>query len=163
MKGNNTLGISPGTRYVGVAIFQDGNLHDWKIRNFIGAWSENKLESTLSYIEELIINQFIKNIACKLPHSSRCSHGLKVLIEKIKEIAKRFKIDLHLYNIDQLKAYFKFDISNKEELAEYLCSKYPELIKTFNKLRASKHGYHLRAFEAISAGLHYHNNICKSE
>ena len=139
MKGNNTLGISPGTRYVGVAIFQDGNLHDWKIRNFIGAWSENKLESTLSYIEELIINQFIKNIACKLPHSSRCSHGLKVLIEKIKEIAKRFKI------------------------AEYLCSKYPELIKTFNKLRASKHGYHLRAFEAISAGLHYLNNICKSE
>lgn len=162
MKGNNILGISPGTRYLGIAIFQDGNLHDWKIRNFIGVWSEGKLENTLAYIEELIINQFIKKIACKLPHSSRSSLGLREQIEKIKEIAKRFKIDLHIYSIDELKQHFKFDISNKEDLAEYLCGKYPELIKTFNKLRTSKHGYHLKAFEAVAAGLHCHNKICLS-
>lgn len=156
MAGGTILGISPGTRYVGVAMLRNGDLYDWKVKTYKGSWSEDKLSKAIEYIEGLIITHVIHHIACKIPHTSRSSFGLNALIEKIKKIAKEYKIELHIYSVNDLKSFFKKDISNKSQLANHLAVKHPELSLELDKEQRSNHSYYSKMFEAIAAGMHCH-------
>ena len=81
MTGVTVLGISPGTRYVGIAILRNGELYSWKIKSYKGMYDPAKVDRTLSYVEELIIMQVIHSIACKIPHSKRTSPVLKTKLK----------------------------------------------------------------------------------
>ena len=159
MAGNTILGISPGTRYIGVAVLRNGDLHDWKVKSCKGTWSDEKLEKAVRYIEKLIISHVISHIACKVPHDSRSSHGVNAIIEKIKEVALEYKIKFELYTIDDLKNLFKMHFANRYILSEHVTRRYPELTSIFLRERKNKHKYHIRVFEALAAGLFCHSAI----
>ncbi|GAF91324.1 unnamed protein product, partial [marine sediment metagenome] len=38
------IGINPGTRYLGISVFQDSDLRDWRIKVFQEKWSEHKIK-----------------------------------------------------------------------------------------------------------------------
>jgi hypothetical protein len=159
--GNTTiLGISPGTRYLGLAMMRNGDLYDWKVKTYKGVCTEDKLIKALAHIEELIITHVVSYIACKIPHASRSSFSLDILIEKIKKIAKEYNIHILIYSINEIKAYFKNNISNKKNLAEHIAERYPALLHEFKKERNNKNSYYARMFEAIAAVLYCHNSIC---
>lgn len=159
MVGNTILGISPGTRYIGVAVLRNGDLHDWKVKSYKGTWSDEKLEKAVGYIEKLIISHVISHIACKVPHDSRSSNGVNAIIEKIKEVALEYKIKFELYTIDDLKNLFKMHFANRYILSEHVTRRYPELTSIFLRERMNKHKYHIRVFEALAAGLFCHSMI----
>ncbi len=158
MVGGTILGISPGTKYVGVAILRNGDLYDWKMKSYKGAWSDEKLQKALSYIEKLVITHAIHRIACKVPHNSRSSNGVNQMIEKIKEIALEYKIKFDVYSIEDLKNMFKMHFENRYILAEHVARRFPELTDIFLRERKNKHKYHIRLFEAIAVGIHCHIN-----
>jgi RNase H-fold protein (predicted Holliday junction resolvase) len=159
MAGATILGISPGTRYMGIALQRNETLYEWQVKTYKGVWSEEKLLKVIDQIEHIIITHVVKHIACKIPHSARCSSGLKLLIEKIKAIAKEFKLQLHIYSITDLKDLFNSEIRNKKSLAFHIANKYPELTHIFLREKENKNQYHLKIFEAVAAIIHCHNSM----
>ena len=161
MAGNTILGISPGTKYIGVAVLRNGNLHDWKVKSYKGTWSDEKLDKALGYLEKLVISHVINHIACKVPHESRTSHGVNAIIQKIQEIAREYKIKFELYTIEDIKNLFKMHFANRYILSEHVARRYPEITDIFLRERKNKHRYHVRIFEAIAAALHHEHKYCQ--
>ncbi len=159
MEGATILGISPGTRYMGIALQRNGTLYEWRVKTYKGVWSDVKLQKAIDQIEHLIIAHVVKHIACKIPHSSRCSKGLKMLIEKIKSIAMEFKLQLHIYSITDLKDLFKSEIRNKKSLVSHVVNEYPELSHIFSRENGIKNSYYLKIFEAVAAISHCQNKM----
>lgn len=158
MTGVTVLGISPGSRYVGIALLRNGELHQWKVKSYKGIYEPAKVDRTLLYIEKLIVMQIVHSIACKVPHPKRTSLVLNRVIQRIQEIAEEYKIDIRIYTIEDLKSLFKMKFSNKYLLAEYVAKKYPQLNAILIRERKNKVRYHIRTFEAIAAGLCYHRD-----
>lgn len=157
MAGSTILGISPGTRYLGIAILTNGELRDFKVKTYKGTWSVEKLNTAMAYIEKLIITHVISHVACKVPHQSRTSIGVDAIIERLKAIAFEYKIQFEIYSIDDLKNQFKMHFPNRCILAEHVTRKFPELTDIFLRERKNKHKYHMRMFEALAAGLYCHS------
>lgn len=156
MVGGTILGISPGTKYIGVALFRGNDLYDWKIKTYRGVWSNEKLATVIQFIEETIISHVVNKIACKLPNADRTSKALNELMQHIKKTANEYGIEIYLYSVEEMKSKFNQSISNKMVLALHLLENFPELKDVHTAYSRSKHRYHMKVFEAIAVALHCH-------
>jgi Holliday junction resolvasome RuvABC endonuclease subunit len=147
------LGINPGTRYFGIAVFQGPELKDWGIKVVKGRWSKEKMRRVMKIVSRLTEQYEPKVLAIKKLHPSRSSNNLKSLVRKIKELARRKKLKVYQYSIEELEAFFSpGEKTNKKGLAELVASAYPELLNELKKEKTSKNSYHLRMFEAVALG-----------
>ncbi len=153
------LGISPGTRYVGLAILRDGALLDYMVKSYKGAWTDGKMQKAIKYLKTVLEGRTVHYIACKVPHEARSSERIILLISCIKELAKDYGIECFVYSIAELKGYFAGDIVNKSELAAHLTETYPELKVVQYSDDASTNEYYIRMFEAVAAGIHCYHGI----
>ena len=156
MAGGTILGISPGTKYIGVALFRSNELYDWKVKTYRGVWSSDKLSSVIDYIEKIVITHVVNKIACKLPNTDRTSDALNELVHHIKKTATEYGIEIYLYSVEEMKSRFNQAISNKQKLAAHLLKRFPELSEVHAAYSRSKHRYHIKVFEAIAVALHCH-------
>lgn len=148
MQTHTVIGISPGTRAIGIAILRNGKLEDWRIKSFRQKWNERKLKSILQYIEQLIHGKHVSVIALKVPHPARSSKALNKVIKGITEVSETRKIKLHCYTIDDLKTCLNDENkNNRNTLIEHFKRQYPELQITCN----NNDLYHLKVFEAIAS------------
>ena len=92
LKITKIIGISPGTRYVGYAIFYDSELRDWGVKNIEGRWSKEKQKKIMAFISDLIGQHKPNVLVVKALHPSRSSQNLNQLVRKIKEISKRKRL-----------------------------------------------------------------------
>ena len=152
------LALNPGTRYLGVAFFSGPELRDWGVKVFKGKFSQEKLSKILSWILRVVRDYQAEILALKALHPSRASQGLKDLVKSIRELAKREKLKLYQYSIEELKTSFlkgkgeKAKRGNKRELARTIASFYPHLFLELEKERKNKNPYHLKMFEAVALG-----------
>jgi Holliday junction resolvasome RuvABC endonuclease subunit len=147
------IGINPGMRYLGIAIFQDSELLDWRIKTLKGKWSPEKMKKTLSIISEFVERYEPNILAIKKLHSSRRSQYLARLVTKIKEISSRNGLKIYQYSIKNLEEFFVQDEKlNKKNLAEAVISEYPILSHELNREKNHKNVYHIRMFEAVALG-----------
>lgn len=157
-KYNRILGINPGTRYLGLAIFDGSNLLDWRIKTFIGKWTRAKAYRILDIVREQIELYDISAIAIKKLHPARTSRNLKLLVSKIKVIAKRKKIKVRQYSINELERfYLEGEKHNKRNLAEKIVAEYPMLVYELNKEKSKKHSYYMRVIEGVALGMKIKN------
>jgi len=148
------IGINPGTRYLGIAVFQDSELLDWRVKTFRGKWTKEKAERILKVIREQIEIHDINTIAIKKLHPSRSSKNLKLLVSKIKSLVKRKRIKAKSYSVKELERLFLTDEKpNKRNLAEKIIREYPMLAHELNKEKSRKHSYYLRTIEAVALGM----------
>jgi len=147
------IGISPGTRYMGVAVFCGWELRDWQVKNIEGKWSKEKMEKAMKVVSSLI-EQYQPNVlSIKKLHPSRTSPNLSRLVSRIKELAKRKKLEVYQYSIKELEDFFYPEGRiNKRELAEIMASEYPVLSHELNREKAHRNPYHIRMFEAVALG-----------
>ena len=151
---NRTVGINPGTRYLGIAVFDGSELFDWRIKVFPGKWTKEKMTRMLELISGLIERYRPRLISLKKLHSSRSSKNLKTLVSRIVAIAKRNKVRVVRYSIKELEKIFLADKKpNKRNLAEKIVSDFPVLIHENEKEKANKNSYYMRAFEATALGM----------
>ena len=147
------LAINPGTRYLGVVIFEGPELLDWRVKVIKGKWSKEKQQKILVIARTLIERHQPDVLAIKKLHRSRSSGNLNQLVSRIKQDSKRKGIKIYQYSIKELEAFFFGEAkANKNKLAEILTSKYPFLVHEFNKERTNRNSYHIRVFEAVALG-----------
>ncbi len=147
------VGINPGTRYLGISVFHETELRDWRVKVVNGKLSKEKIESVMVIVSGFIAEYKPDALAIKRIHSSRSSQNLNMLVTKIKEFSRRKKLKVYEYSIKELEAFFSPEgKTNKTKMVERIASKYPDLSNEFNREKKQKNPYHIRVFEAVALG-----------
>jgi len=100
------IGINPGSKYLGIAIFQGSDLRYWGIKVLKGKWSKEKIEKAKEIISDLIVRYDLNVLAIKRLHPSRSSKNLNRLVAKIKEFSKRKGLRVYQYSMKDLEKFF---------------------------------------------------------
>jgi len=145
------LGINPGTRYLGIAYFDGDDLLDWGIKVINGRWTRRKRAKVADLISRLIEYYRPNVIVIKKLHPSRSSKNLFCLSEEIVHQARKKRLRLRRYSVEDLKSnFYPHEKANRRKLAKYLALSYPVLFYELNKEKNSNNLYHLRMFEAVA-------------
>ena len=147
------IGINPGTRYLGLAIFQDWNLIDWRVKNLEGKWSIKKIDKVISALKEQIELYDLNAIALKRVHPSVSSKNLRKLIDRIRSLAAGKRIKVYQYSIKEVEGILLAEgRHNKKALAQKMAADYPVLIYELEKEKTNKNPYRMKMFEAVALG-----------
>lgn len=145
------LGISPGTRYIGLALLQNKRLQDRRLKAFNGKWSNHKQRIIIRTIERYIESQTINVIAITIVPDSKGSKNLSTVIDGIKQIAERNQIQIYSFSTTELKQNIHSGTRvTKETLVEHILQLYPELNREYRKEQKNIEGYHIKVFEAVA-------------
>lgn len=153
------LALNPGTRYLGMAVFYNNQLKDWRTRVLKGPWSKEKLQNTLSIVSAWIEQYEPEILAIKKLHPARSSQSLDALAGKVEQLGLRDGLTVRHYSIKELESFLCNGApKNKRNLAEAVAANYPELYLELITERSRKNPYHMRMFEAVALGA-----MCLSE
>ena len=145
------MGINPGTRYLGIAIFLGSELREWRIKIFSGKWSKEKMEKIKKAVQGFIEHYEPNILAIKKLHPSRSSKDLKYLVNRIKELSRRKSLKVYQYSIKDLEKFFlPEEKTNKSKMVKVLASEYPDLFHEFKKEKSNKNPYYIRMFESVA-------------
>jgi Holliday junction resolvasome RuvABC endonuclease subunit len=148
------IGINPGTRYLGIAVFDGPELMDWRIKVLKGKRSEEKMQKALGIISDFMERYQPNVLAIKKLHPSRRSEGLLRLANKIKEFSRRKKIKVCQYSIKEIESIFiEGGKLTKRNLIEAIVKLYPVLHHDLSKERNNRNLYYFRVFEAVALAL----------
>lgn len=151
------LGINPGTKYTGFAVFLGPELRDWGIKSFKGKWSKAKMKRVIKVISNQIHKYGINTLVIKKLHPARCSANLKKLVIELKNYCRKKRLKIFSYSIQELESYFSPEQKiNKKALAEIIALEYPALFHDLKKERKNKNPYFIRVFEAVALGSAYY-------
>jgi|SRR5690606_1087629 len=150
MATNIVLGISLGTRYVGIALLRNGFLTDCRIKPFLSSWSKDKETEILDYLEKYLITNGIQTIAQKFSNPDRSSPQLLDLERGFLKIIDEYQIKIFSYTISDIKELCQ-NSKNHHELSDFLSERYPYLYTAYNKERKQRKEYYKRMFEAVAA------------
>jgi Holliday junction resolvasome RuvABC endonuclease subunit len=156
------IGINPGSRYLGLAIFQESDLRYWGIHTLKGKGSKEKIKKAKEILSDLFLRYGIEALAIKKLHPSRSSKNLNRLVAKIKEFSKKDGLRVYEYSIKELEKFFSPEERiNKNKMAELAASEYSFLSRVLEKERKSKNAYAIRMFEAIALGMRCFHQLYK--
>ena len=148
------LGISPGTRTMGIGVIQDGELVEWQVKSFKGSWSKEKLSLIVETIASLCDHFQVTDVALKVVSPLRSSRNLLTLTNRITEMSKKHKIHISRFKVQDIR--LKNGLHGKrsmDELMEHITQKYPVLKREYLKERNNLNPYYLKMFEAIAGTL----------
>jgi hypothetical protein len=150
------LGISPGTRIVGLAVLYKGELVEWKVKTFKELWSGDKRKAILQTIDRLCGYHSIEVMVIKKIDPLRSSPQLDTLVAAIIRQAERKRIRVQQYSLSDLD----YDLRSgkkqtKDELAEKVAERHPEFRKEYLKERNNRREYYMKMFEAIAMAERY--------
>lgn len=147
------LAINPGSRYLGIAVFQGPELRDWRVKIIKRKGPKEKMKMIKEIVSSFIELYRPNVLAIKRLHSSRSSQNLKQLAARIREFARRKGLKVYQYSIEDLEVFFSPEVRiNKEKLAEIITSKYSVLIHELKKEKDNQNPYYIRMFEAVALG-----------
>ena len=149
------IGINPGTRYMGIAVFHGTELLDWGVKNMSGRWSVEKIRKARMILSDLLERYELEVLAMKELHPSRSSRNLNRLVREMKELARRKGLSVHQYPIKEMERFFqgaREDRVNKKKLAELAASRYPILAHEAHREKTINNPYYIRMFEAVALG-----------
>jgi len=147
------IGLNPGTRYMGIAVFYGSELRNWQVRNIDGKWSNDKMAKVIMLLSSLMDCHKPDVLAVKRLHPSRSSPNLNRLVSRINELSRRKGLMVCQYTIDELKRHYQAGTRiTRRELAEMVASEYPILFHEWSKEQANMNPYYVRMFEAVALG-----------
>jgi Holliday junction resolvasome RuvABC endonuclease subunit len=148
------LAINPGSKYIGIAFFEQSDLQYWGIKVFKGKHSNEKLEKIEQVILDLIDRYGPNILAIKKLHPSRTSKNLNLLAFEIENLSRGKDLKVFQYSLKDLKGFFSPEAKiAKREMAEMIVPHYPFLIYPFLKEKRNKNPYFIRMFEAVALGI----------
>ena len=150
----NILAINPGTRYIGLAVFQGPDLTYWGVKVMKGKWSSGKLVIAKTTFLNLVQRHNITMLILKNLDRSRSSRKLSILARSITALAKKKRLKFRLYYWRDIKKFFaRGRRINKMDIAVLIANRYKFLSYVLERERKNKHPYSTRMFEAIAAGV----------
>jgi Holliday junction resolvasome RuvABC endonuclease subunit len=147
------LGLNPGSRYLGMAVFQGPELRDWGVKVVKGRWSKAKLKKIKEIVLRTIDQYGVNILAVKRLHPSRSSTNLQGLVAELTCLSRRKGLKIFFYSLQELESWFsKGKRINKKTLAVMLAQEYPPLYYELEKERKNRNPYFWRLFEAVALG-----------
>jgi len=148
----NVLGISLGTRTVGLAVFYKGKLSDWRMKTFYDKWSDVKCTAILGMIEKMVLRNGSSAIAIKTPIPELCSENIRRLLEGVQALSLKHRTTFLHCTIHDLKARYSPEYRvHKDIFISTMLERYPRLAGIYEKKK--RHGsYYDKIFEAIECG-----------
>ncbi|PQJ11955.1 hypothetical protein CJD36_009185 [Flavipsychrobacter stenotrophus] len=147
----NILGISLGTRLLGIAVVYDGELSNFRVHSFGGSWTEQKRRGISFSLQKVIRKYAAAHIIVKIPPSTHCSQSIYNLLFDLREYAMQHGIPLKVCTIATMKTVYAG--KNKQVIIQAIASKYPNhaiLSKLLHTQRKRGMVYHVKLFEAIA-------------
>ena len=149
------LAINPGTRYIGIAAFEDHELQDWQTVVIRSRCFEDALHQIELMTEWLIERHEADILAIKRIHPARSSDRLNQVVTEIKNISQDMGLRTFQYPIGEFKKCFSVDGKmNKAMLAEAVVARYPNQLQHSQTQHTNNDPYHFRMYEAIALGLY---------
>lgn len=159
LKPHTILGISPGTRIIGIAIWRQDRLTEWQIKTFKGSWTEGKLRDILYTLQRMIDSYEITSLAIKKPDLIHSSLALDKLVSELQLVAQRKKVKVKMYSLEELKKFCSSDRKfTKAQMIQFIAEKNPVLHFEYNKEQKNRNPYYVKMFEAIVAVM-----LCQKE
>lgn len=150
MASERVIGISLGTRKMGIAVVDRYSIFDCGVKAFQGVWSARKLQAILTVIEQHIVDYRIERVAIKLPTVSTLTPALTELLKGIEALARKRGISLSKYTLNTLKEVWNSNNRmNKAQLMQRVVEKYPELRNEYEREKKNKIRHYEKVFEAV--------------
>ena len=145
------LGISPGTRILGLAVLRNGELVEWRVKTYKEKWTKEKQAAILSLIEKLCDYYGVQAMAVKKIDPLKSSKQSEKLQKAIISLAESKHLSLAQYSLSDLD----YDVrtgskQTKGDLSEDVAERHPELKKEYLKERNNRREYYTKMFEAIA-------------
>lgn len=144
------LGISIGTRTVGIAITQHDKLIDWRVKTFTTRWSTEKRDAILKMLKEQICKYSITEIVLKVPSNIQALPNLVELVRSLTKMATMVCVSIRTYTVEDLKLRYTSERGGKEIVFSAIGHKYPELYHEYKKVKSNRKAYYAKVFEAIA-------------
>jgi len=146
------VGISLGTRQLGIAFFRQGRLSDWHIYSFKYAWSAFKKKQILRCVETIVKREQATMVALKISETEKQNQSFREILTDIEQLLFLHHIPCYSFTLPQLKSQLPIEYQkNKAAFMEGMMTLYPELHIEFQKERTNHNSYYIKIFEAIAA------------
>jgi hypothetical protein len=139
------MGISLGTRAVGVAIFLKGELLDWRLKTFKGPWCVDKLERIVTVLKSFMTTYAVKRVILKDSKSRGRNENLKKLQTAVVKSTKHLKIQCKI----KKKPSQKVGFNNRQSILFSISHKFPEIIPKEIERTPQMMTYYIKVVEAI--------------
>lgn len=145
------LGVSPGTRKIGIAVLDDnGKLCYWQLHTFPESWSETKHKRMLRTITKHMNRYKVRQVAIKIPDELPVSKPYVQLVGSINVVCEMRKIKAQYFTLSEFKqGYFPDRVVTKRELINYLSSQHPEPDAQQQKGQRKNTQYYDKVYEAL--------------
>ena len=147
------LAINPGSRYLGLALFNGSELKEWMVKTLQYKSLRERLCATEEILYDLIEHEDIDMLVIKKLHPSRSSPNLQKLTDRIKKVAEIKNLAILEYPLSTIKQFFFPSVkSNKKALIEEMTLQYSFLHRVKEKEKKNRNKYFVRMFEAVALG-----------
>lgn len=136
------LGISPGTKAIGIVILNDDRLDLWSI-HVSGA-------AALTAAESLVDRYNVTDIAILKGHTRTGYPNQNRLIADIRGLAQAARIPVRLYSTYDLRKLSPDSPRNKKTMFCVLTGIFPELSAHYYKYQRERNAYWSKLFEAAA-------------
>lgn len=144
------LGISPGTRTMGLAVIRDGELIEWRVKTFKGRWSKEKLRYILNAVGKMCNYFGVTGLAIKKIDPIKASTQLELLTNRLTAQVQKKGMRIRTYSIHDLNEVTGRKQRNLHHaIAEYVLEIYPGLQLEYLRERNGKREYYSKMFEAV--------------
>ena len=159
MKTKTILSVDPGTRYSGITVFKGKEIVVSMVKTFSTNGSPRQRLNEVKKVFSSLIEDYAPEVLVlekPFPFWSKQSHLLNVVIEEIKSIAKKEKIEIQEFCPKSVKKIVcGSGNTNKKEMAVVICSIYPELKIYLKQMTKSQEKYWNHMFDAVGLGVCY--------
>lgn len=153
------LAIDPGTKYMGVALLDNGALIYSGVKVIHNRRSPHEIIKTCREIILHLINDYrpwALVVEKTFFANNRNSALLNVLFDEIKIIGKRKNLQIICFAPSTVKkAICGNGLASKEDVARVVIAKYPELKVYLTQDRKWKERFHQNMFDAVALGMVY--------
>ena len=149
-----TIGISPGSRHIGIAVINNSELITWRVHTFKGISSSSKQAAITSTLQKLFASYKIKAVTVKIPDVFPESVFFSQVLGIINILCEQKGKKAKYYTLSHIKRHHSSNEKvTKAALIAFLTNKYPELRREYKKEQQNRTRYYVRVFEAVAVGL----------
>jgi ribosome-interacting GTPase 1 len=152
MRRQRVLGLSLGTKKVGIAVIERNSIYYCQMKSFKASWSAHKLQAIIAVIERYSTLHNVSAIALKIPPAYSHTPAIFQLLHSIQALTSEKQIRLSTFTMRSLQNAWSVNDQkmNKKQLMEAILDRY-NLMHIYQKEQSNKNRHYEKIFEAVGA------------
>lgn len=148
------IAVSPGTRYLGFALFDGSRLLDWGTKAIRPGDYDEKSSHAAAVMTAIIEGSAPQILVLRKPDERCASLVLGRLATELTDLARERGLRVYSFNLGFMKQILgREERTTKRELIENAVAEYPFLRHELEAEQASHEAYHDRMFDAVILGM----------